>query len=768
MIARRVAERPDTISSNQNIVAQAAEIHGRAQQLGSFLQNVPAALQLRDEFVYWNSLNQQLTSERNLLISRAAELQNQTRQLDAEEIIWKATQQQIEDTTGIEAVAARVQQEIDAIRSARTQSQEQLNQILNMQNQMSRIARDILDSLDQLHEAQERFRGHLLKRDSPPLWAAHALQEGSTTISLMLRQTADRNISTAGEFGRSGPLGILTIPAAYLFFLVCAFRLRRQLAGALAPAMSSETQKILNRPYSLALLGTLTIGLCVTTSAPVSVTLVSYFLWIWVVFRLAPLLFDPNIRTLLYPVLALVLLDLLRIGTPVPPGLNRVLLIGFLSVALIVFGWLTLPAKLRQLNLSVRSAFVFFWATRAGLALLAIALIANICGYVSLSHVLGAGTLLSAFLAAALYCTWRILLVLLDLFLRSRPASILSPELRRAIELWTKRVLLLGAVLLWWTRSELYIFLIHDSFSTAVLNFLAYTIVVGRTSISVASIVSVLLIVGIGYGLSRGVSSLLRSVLIAQLPLQRGLPYAISQVVYYCLLLAMLLAAVSAAGVELNRFTVITGALGVGVGFGLQNIVNNFASGLILLFERPIRIDDVVEVAGLVGTVKRIGARSSTIATGQGAEVIVPNSNLLSNQVINWTLSSSWRRVEIPVGIAYGSDPEAILKLLISVAAENPGVMKDPSPAAYFLGFGESGLNFELRFWSARQDTWFQLKSDVAIGVALALREANIEIPFPQRDFHLRSSDISLFGLTDLSKAPLSNKEILRDGEAAP
>ena len=768
MIARRVAERPETISSNQNIVTQAAEIQGRAQQLGSFLQNVPDALQLRDEFVYWNSLNQQLTSERNLLSSRAAELQNQIRQLDTEEEIWKATQQQIQDTTGIEAVANRIQQEIDAIRSARTQSQEQLNQILNIQNQMSRIARDILDSIDQLHEAQERFRGHLLKRDSPPLWAAHALHEGSTTISLMLRQTAGRNMSTAGEFARDGPLGILTVPAVYLFFLMCAFRLRRQLTGAQPPAISSEAQKMLNRPYSLALLGTLTIGLCATASAPVSITLVSYFLWIWVVFRLAPLLFDASIRTLLYPVLGLVLLDLIRIGTPVPPGLNRVLLIGFLSVALIVFGWLTRPAKLSQLNLSVQSAFIFFWATRAGLALLAIALIANICGYVSLSHVLGAGTLLSAFLAAALYCTWRILLLLLDLFLRSRPAAILSPQLRRATELWTKRVLLLGAILLWSTRSELYIFLIHDSLNTAVLNFLAYTIAVGRISISVGSIVSVLLIVGIGYGLSRGVSSLLRSVLIAQLPLQRGLPYAISQVVYYCLLLMVLLAAVSAAGVELNRFTVITGALGVGVGFGLQNIVNNFASGLILLFERPIRVDDVVEVAGLVGTVKRIGARSSTITTGQGAEVIVPNSNLLSNQVINWTLSSPWRRVEIPVGVAYGSDPDAILKLLTSVATENPGVMNEPPPVAYFLGFGDSALNFELRFWSAHQDSWFQLKSDVSIGVARALREANIEIPFPQRDLHLRSSDISFFGPTDRPKVPLPGKDILRDWEAAP
>jgi small-conductance mechanosensitive channel len=162
---------------------------------------------------------------------------------------------------------------------------------------------------------------------------------------------------------------------------------------------------------------------------------------------------------------------------------------------------------------------------------------------------------------------------------------------------------------------------------------------------------------------------------------------------------------------------------------------------LILLFERPIRVDDTVEVNGLVGSVKRIGARSSTIQTFQGAEVIVPNSNLLSNHVINWTLSSPWRRVDIPVGVAYGSDLQQVMTLLVSVAEQNPKVMKDPVPMAYFLGFGDSALNFELRFWSARQDTWFELKSEVAIGLSTALSEAGIEIPCPQRDLHLRTVD---------------------------
>jgi len=226
-----------------------------------------------------------------------------------------------------------------------------------------------------------------------------------------------------------------------------------------------------------------------------------------------------------------------------------------------------------------------------------------------------------------------------------------------------------------------------------------------------------------------------------RLPLQRGVPYAISTITYYILLVIVALAALSATGVELNKFTVLTGALGVGLGFGLQNIVNNFVSGVILLFERPIHVGDTVDIGGLVGTVRRIGARSSTIVTFQGAEVIVPNNNLLSNQVINWTLSSQWRRVDVRVGVAYGTDPERVIKMLVEVAESHPGVLLERPPVAYFLGFGENALNFELQFWSARWDTWFQLQSDVAVAVVKALREADIRIPFPQRDLHLRSID---------------------------
>ena len=138
----------------------------------------------------------------------------------------------------------------------------------------------------------------------------------------------------------------------------------------------------------------------------------------------------------------------------------------------------------------------------------------------------------------------------------------------------------------------------------------------------------------------------------------------------------------------------------------LQNVVNNFISGLILVFERPVKIGDTIEVGAMLGEVRRIGIRSSTVRTYDGAEVIVPNGNLISAEVINWTLSDRMRRIKIPVGVAYGTDPQKVLDLLAGVAKDSNDVMRFPEPHALFLGFGESSLDFELRFWTANFDHW--------------------------------------------------------------
>jgi len=219
--------------------------------------------------------------------------------------------------------------------------------------------------------------------------------------------------------------------------------------------------------------------------------------------------------------------------------------------------------------------------------------------------------------------------------------------------------------------------------------------------------------------------------------LERGIPHAISNTAAYAVSSIGFVLALGAAGIDLSRVTVLAGAFGVGIGFGLQNIVNNFISGLILLYERPIQIGDTVEVGTLTGEVKRIGIRSSTLRTFQGAEVIVPNASLIAEKVVNWTLSDRQRRIELPLGVAYGTDPQRVLEILLGVANASPEILKDPPPLALFRGFGDSALNFELRVWTGLA-AYLEVHSRIAIAVNTALREAAIEIPFPQRDLHIK------------------------------
>ena len=722
--------------------ARSEEINQRAQQVENLLAGMPNTVEVRDEELYWSSLDQEYTAQRKLLTARAAGLQDQIRLLDGQQVQWQATWDQIHKTEGIEAVVERIRHELEAIRDIRSQAQEQLNLILTLQNQVSQQDQQISAVIATIGDARERLRGRLLERDSRPLWQTREGRKVDQPMATLIRRSANREFTSAGDFLRAKTERVLVVVVLYLVGLLAAHQLKRYASSGTRPGVPPEASEIFARPFSVALLLASFGTIGQASAAPFSVAFVIYLLYLIPVLRLLPPLIDPGLRPFLFTLAAVYLLEGMQLMTQFPPLVKREIFALIVFSALVVFAWLTRPSRVRHLRMRCRNLRLLVVGVRAGLVLLAASLVANIFGFLALSQILGVATLLGAFVGAALYTAVRVLILVLTTVLHSDWAGFLPEVRRESVERWGPRLLALGASLLW-LDAVLYLFTIHDSVTSALSSFLLYPIGFERVHFTLAGALSLLLILVLGYLLANAITLVLQKVLLSRLPQQRGLPYAISTVTYYLLLLFVFLVALTDAGVELNKFSVVTGALGVGVGFGLQNIVNNFVSGLILLFERPIRVGDTVEAGGLVGTVKRIGARSSTLQTFQGSEVIVPNSNLLSNQVINWTLSSPWRCVQIPVGVAYGTDPEPVLKRLVEVAESYPGVMRDPQPAAFFLGFGDSALNFELRFW-AGQDTWFQLKSDVTSGVAKALRDAGIEIPFPQRDLHVLIIDASV------------------------
>jgi potassium-dependent mechanosensitive channel len=237
--------------------------------------------------------------------------------------------------------------------------------------------------------------------------------------------------------------------------------------------------------------------------------------------------------------------------------------------------------------------------------------------------------------------------------------------------------------------------------------------------------------------LSRFLRFMLDEDVLPHLSLPRGVPAAISTGVHYTILAGGFIVAVGAAGVDLSKFSLIAGALGVGIGFGLQNVVNNFVSGLILLFERPVQTGDLIEIGNISGEVRRIGIRSSTVRTGDGADVIVPNATLISDRLVNWTFSDRTRRFDLDIGVAYGSDANKVIAILLETARGRSEVLSLPEPVALFTSFQASAMMFQLQVW-CRVEIGGRIKSELGIALMDALRGAGIEIPFPQQDVHLK------------------------------
>ena len=188
----------------------------------------------------------------------------------------------------------------------------------------------------------------------------------------------------------------------------------------------------------------------------------------------------------------------------------------------------------------------------------------------------------------------------------------------------------------------------------------------------------------------------------------------------------------------MSRFALVLSALSVGIGIGLQGVVNNFVSGLILLFERPLKVGDTVEVDDVRGEIRRIGLRSTTVRTWDGSESVIPNGQFIGDKFTNWTLSDQLRRIQIDVGVAYGTDPERVIEILKEIAEANPRVMEAPAPRALMTAFGESSLNFQLRAWTEDMGDWTGVRSELTIAINAKLAEVGIVIPFPQRDLHLK------------------------------
>jgi small-conductance mechanosensitive channel len=261
------------------------------------------------------------------------------------------------------------------------------------------------------------------------------------------------------------------------------------------------------------------------------------------------------------------------------------------------------------------------------------------------------------------------------------------------------------------------------------------------------SVLDLFILIGLFTGvliLARTAKKVLRSRVLRLTGLNRSSQETVAQIATYAIIFLGTIVVLQLWGLDLSSLTIFASVLGVGIGLGLQGIAKEFISGLVLIFERPIKVGDFVNVGELMGTVERISVRSTEIRTLDEVSIIVPNSRFLEEEVVNWTHHSSVSRLKVPVTVAYGSDLTAVRGALIDAAKEHPDVLAEPAPRVFFKGFGDSSLNFDLLIWTAEPQKQFRLKSDLYFRIEAILRHRNIEIPFPQQDLHVRSGSLPL------------------------
>ncbi len=397
--------------------------------------------------------------------------------------------------------------------------------------------------------------------------------------------------------------------------------------------------------------------------------------------------------------------------------------------------WFTIPSsKLSTIKKSSLLGVLIHYGTRATLILALGSIIANTFGYTNLAdiliNVIVTGATISIVAIGIMYVLGGVIGTSMSVYFAQNED--INYETTQIIKERTLKIVRWIAIVLWVT----YILISAELFGPlydALVLWGTEPWVLGEFSITPGNILSFFLVVVIAYAINRTIALAVDGGVLGFLGIQQGILSAISMVIRYLIVGFAVAIGLGALGVDLSKFGLLAGTLGVGLGFGLQNIVSNFISGIILMFERPIEPGDTIEVNATMGVVQKIGVRSSIIRSFDGADVMIPNNTLLSNDLINWTRVDKRKRVKINVGVAYGTDPDMVRQLLLEVAQQHPMVLKEPEPVALFTAFGASSLDFQLLAWSPL-DVALKTASELSSAVYHKITDAGIEIPFPRTD----------------------------------
>ena len=694
----------------------------------------------------WERLNGQLTAETEQLGERAGQLDILREEIRESTERWRLTRDAARAAEAPQAVVDRVVEAVRTLLAADAELKAQRDIALDLQGRIAERQRSIEPAMERTAALRATVAASFLVRQHEPLWQGGFPLKGAGGEFSRLVSDLDEMGAEIVSYSRL-QRGRLALQLLIMLALGWAFsRARGRRTQDLVQGETSAEQSgdPLRYPWTTALLFGLLLAFLLYPERPrgfqLLIALLALPLWLRVFRSLLPTAlrgpmlgiaalalaelvrfaaagFDLLVRNLLLLDLAVGFAGILWLRRPervrhIPAGLGRGLwfrlLGGWLRLIGVAFGVGLVAATLGYTNLADRIALIAVWGTVIGAAWLAVvrtfeAVAESVIetGQLDFIHMVGAerqrfGVAVRRGLRGFAFVSWAYLLL-------------------TSAQLWSPLVAGLGGVL-------------------------GARIGYGPIGLSVGSVLAFGLTLYLSWQLARFTSFALDHEVFSRVRLPPGADLALTTFTRYAIFVGGFVAALSILGFSWDRVSLLIGALGVGIGFGLQNVVNNVVSGIFMLFERPVRVGDRVQLDDLLGVVTTIGLRASKVRTFDGSDVLVPNGDFISARVINWTLSDERRRMTLPVRAAYGTKPRQVIELLEQLARGNPEVLDEPAPEALFRGFGESALDFELRAWTESERGFLAVMSDLGVAAGEALEAAGIRIPYPQQDLHLRNA----------------------------
>jgi potassium-dependent mechanosensitive channel len=713
------------------------QIDLRAIESSTIISNGPSFNALDELLTNWEILAAENNRWNLRLTQQLTDLEADAARLDQMATTWNLTSSAPKTKDAPPEVLDRITQTLTAIKETQNALQTRRSEILSLQSRVATQHARIQAELNAIQQARQGLLNRLFERDSPPLWAFNEIashQSHQQALSDEVHRLQEYVIQEPVQFGIHAVLVLC-------FFIALRWARRGIRRWVEEDPSLQRTIPVFEMPIAVSIALTMLFAPLIYLDAPRLLRAIVGLTGLIPTVVLLRRLIDRRLYLFLDALVVLFVLDLIRFIMIGFPLLNRGLFTLEMLIGICFAVWrlrlmraagtdnaegAAMPPWIRPGKLSTR---LVSWATRISLILLIVAFVGNCVGNVSLSYLLGNGVLAGAYFGLIGYAAIRMLEGLVVIALEVRPLTYFV-AVRKHRGLLRRRIMRVIAclVFLLWLFLVLRKFQLDGPVWAVGSEVLGATLIFGSFKLTFGQIVACAIAIWLSFLVSRFLRFLLEEDVYDRLKLSRGLPYAISAVLHYTILLVGFFFALAALGVDMTKFTILAGAFSVGVGFGLQNVINNFVSGLILLFERPIKVGDVVQVGDASGTVQKIGIRASVIRTPDGSDVIIPNGQLISGQVTNWTFTDQQRAIVIQISVPRNVDQNQVAELLRQAATETPGVAATPPPQAFVVTLTSTTLSFEIRIWTDRFEDWMSVRGDLWAAINQKLAHENVAL----------------------------------------